>query len=127
LTDRVLTLFKQNKPNLRSNQSHKAFTRITKTFAIIFGVVIVCWTPIQVSYLIVGLSKDPDFLNHWAMRVFYVFSILLTHFTSAINPFVYAYRIRNVRTVMKKALRIKVEPTPSVESSIGDPSINLDA
>jgi 7 transmembrane receptor (rhodopsin family) len=89
---------------MSKSQIHRVDTRIAKTFGIIFGAFIICWTPVQVIYFIVAYTEDAHYFSHWLLSALHMFSIILTHFNSAINPFIYAFRIESINEVCKKLL-----------------------
>lgn len=85
----------------------KADVAIAKTFAIIFVCFAICWIPAQLVLFIVGLTENINFFDVWYLKLVHVMAICLAHFNSAINPLVFAYRMENIRVIMKKVLGIK--------------------
>lgn len=57
----------------------------------------VMWIPVFVSLIVMMIKKDP-----YMPLTSYRISKLMIHLNSSINPFIYAYRMRNIR----KALRL---------------------
>lgn len=80
--------------------------RIAKTFALIIGTLIVCWTPLTILFMIVYSTKDRHFFydNAW-LYAFFNFSFTAPLVNSAINPFIYAYRIKDVRESLKNMFK----------------------
>ncbi|XP_013859360.1 adenosine A2a receptor b [Austrofundulus limnaeus] len=69
-----------------------------KSLAIIVGLFALCWLPLHIincfNHLCRG-CKRPDI---WVMNI----AIILSHANSVVNPFIYAYRIREFRQVFRK-------------------------
>lgn len=81
---------------------------MAQTFALIIAALIMCWTPQLTIYFVVGHTKDEDFFQRTSfLRAFHVFAILTAQLNSAINPFIYAYRIKEVRDQIKETLGLK--------------------
>lgn len=53
-----------------------------------------------VTHFVIAVIGDRNVANA-ALKLF----IILSHFNSAIDPIIYAYRIKDVRTVIKRLLR----------------------
>jgi 7 transmembrane receptor (rhodopsin family) len=84
-----------------------AETRLAITFELIVASYIICWTPLVAVFAISSIYPEMDNSNR-SFHVFKTFASWLTHFNSAINPFIYAYRIQTVSDVMKKIFMIKM-------------------
>ncbi|KAM9306601.1 adenosine receptor A2b-like [Pholidichthys leucotaenia] len=71
-----------------------------KSLAIILGLFAVCWLPLHIinchNHLCVGCPRP----HYWVMNV----AIILSHANSAVNPFIYAYRIREFRLTFRRIL-----------------------
>lgn len=82
-----------------------AEVRIAYTFALVLGVYVICWTPFTVNFLIIAYQEDFDYFQKNRILNFYnMMSICLSHFNSAANPFIYAYRIKDVREFVVKRI-----------------------
>lgn len=80
--------------------------RMAYTFALVIGTFIICWTPVTINFLVVAITKNRQyFQDHGLLNFFHVFSVCATHFNSAIDPIIYAYRIKDVRDTMKNLFR----------------------
>lgn len=69
----------------------------------VVGTFIVCWFPMAIGFFIFALKKDRTF-NEEILDVF----IILSHFNSAIDPLIYAYRIQDVRRVLGMLVKCKI-------------------
>jgi 7 transmembrane receptor (rhodopsin family) len=80
--------------------------RFTNTIAMTVGAFILCWGPFLFALLVVSYTEDIFFFYKSEFRLtFYVFAICFAHLNSAVNPFIYAYRMKNVREKMKCVIR----------------------
>lgn len=61
----------------------------------IVGTFIICWLPMTVSYFLYAVIDQK-----FTQDILDVFTIL-SHFNSAIDPLIYAYRITDVRKTIK--------------------------
>lgn len=56
----------------------------------------------MINFFMVALTRNSLlFQTNSLLRAFHNFSICAAHFNSAINPFIYAYRIKDVRETVK--------------------------
>lgn len=71
-----------------------------KSLAIIVGLFAFCWLPLHIincfNYLCQGCKRP----HIWVMNI----AIILSHANSVVNPFIYAYRIREFRQTFHKIL-----------------------
>lgn len=71
-----------------------------KSLAIIVGLFAFCWLPLHITncfnHLCDGCQRSPI----WVMNI----AIILSHANSAVNPFIYAYRIREFRHTFRRIL-----------------------
>lgn len=80
------------------NRPKTTEVRMAHTFALIIGSYILFWTPVTVNFLIVALTENGNFFqSHWILQLYFNLSVCAAHFNSALNPFIYAYRIKDVR------------------------------
>ncbi|XP_029018845.1 adenosine A2a receptor a [Betta splendens] len=72
-----------------------------KSLAIIVGLFAVCWLPLHIincfTLFCPACARPPPWVIHVA--------IILSHANSVINPFIYAYRIREFRQTFRKIIR----------------------
>ncbi|RXM95136.1 Adenosine receptor A2a [Acipenser ruthenus] len=72
-----------------------------KSLAIIVGLFAVCWLPLHIincfTYFCPQCPRPPAWLMYLA--------IILSHGNSVVNPFIYAYRIREFRQTFRKIIR----------------------
>lgn len=88
---------------MRTNSAESAPEReekAAKTLSLIVVSFIVCWLPMTISFFVFGFKKDRGFTEE-ILDV----CIILSHFNSAIDPLIYAYRIKDIRETVKSFLR----------------------
>ncbi|XP_056602109.1 adenosine receptor A2b [Triplophysa dalaica] len=74
--------------------------RAAKSLSIIVGLFALCWLPVHILNCLTLFYKQlqkPSFVMNTA--------ILLSHTNSAVNPIIYAYRIREFRVTFRKILK----------------------
>lgn len=86
------------------NDFRRVQVKIAKTFMLLVGVYILCWTPMTINLIIQAASNDPMILKNSALYIFYSLSIWAAHFNSAIDPIIYAYKIKDIRNSIKQVL-----------------------
>jgi hypothetical protein len=80
------------------------------TFGLIVGSYILCLSPIIAVFTTIWITGNPDFFEqNLAYKSIKVFASWSTHVNPAINPFIYAYRIKKVRDTMKWVLGVRKE------------------
>ncbi|KAF3696164.1 Adenosine receptor A2a [Channa argus] len=72
-----------------------------KSLAIIVGLFAVCWLPLHIINCFTLFCPECNRPPIWIMYV----AIILSHANSVINPFIYAYRIREFRQTFRKIIR----------------------
>ncbi|KAK2837700.1 hypothetical protein Q5P01_014912 [Channa striata] len=72
-----------------------------KSLAIIVGLFAVCWLPLHIINCFTLFCPKCERPPVWVMYV----AIILSHANSVINPFIYAYRIREFRQTFRKIIR----------------------
>ncbi|XP_062273478.1 adenosine A2a receptor a [Scomber scombrus] len=72
-----------------------------KSLAIIVGLFAVCWLPLHIINCFTLFCPQCDRPPLWIMYV----AIILSHANSVINPFIYAYRIREFRQTFRRIIR----------------------
>lgn len=72
-----------------------------KSLAIIVGLFAVCWLPLHIINCFTLFCPQCVRPPLWIMYV----AIILSHANSVINPFIYAYRIREFRQTFRKIIR----------------------
>ncbi|XP_071778347.1 adenosine A2a receptor a [Centroberyx gerrardi] len=72
-----------------------------KSLAIIVGLFAVCWLPLHIINCFTLFCPECARPPLWIMYV----AIILSHANSVINPFIYAYRIREFRLTFRKIIR----------------------
>ena len=102
----VLSRFERRRAKAISRQ-----LRITSTIAILVAVVIVSWMPYFVTGLMWSLNVPSSDKDSVLVTMFYV-SVTIGFVSSSINPFLYCWRIRNVRkaalAIFRKRFMFKV-------------------
>ncbi|XP_054896005.1 adenosine A2a receptor b [Poeciliopsis prolifica] len=79
-----------------SNSSHSFLQKdvhAAKSLAIIVGLFAICWLPVHIINCLNHLCKGCKRPTIWVMNI----AIILSHANSVVNPFIYAYRIREFR------------------------------
>lgn len=71
-----------------------------KSLAIIVGLFALCWLPLHIINCFHYLCQDCERLHIWVMNI----AIILSHANSVVNPFIYAYRIREFRQTFRRIL-----------------------
>uniref|UniRef100_A0A3B3CU10 G-protein coupled receptors family 1 profile domain-containing protein n=1 Tax=Oryzias melastigma TaxID=30732 RepID=A0A3B3CU10_ORYME len=75
--------------------------RAAKSLAIIVGLFALCWLPLHIINCYNHLCQNCERPHILVMNI----AIILSHANSAVNPFIYAYRIREFRSVQNLFLR----------------------
>lgn len=85
-----------------------------KSLSIIVGLFAVCWLPLHIINCFTLFCPQCERAHEFIMYV----AILLSHANSVINPFIYAYRIREFRQTFRRIIRHHVlNQRESLESS----------
>ncbi|XP_042365779.1 adenosine receptor A2b-like [Plectropomus leopardus] len=71
-----------------------------KSLAIIVGLFALCWLPLHIINCFNHLCPDCGRADIWVMNI----AIILSHANSVVNPFIYAYRIREFRRTFRRIL-----------------------
>nr|XP_006640481.1 PREDICTED: adenosine receptor A2a [Lepisosteus oculatus]XP_015221475.1 PREDICTED: adenosine receptor A2a [Lepisosteus oculatus] len=72
-----------------------------KSLAIIVGLFAVCWLPLHIINCFTHFCPHCPRPPSWIMYL----AIILSHANSVVNPFIYAYRIREFRLTFRKIIR----------------------
>ncbi|XP_053196070.1 adenosine A2a receptor b [Scomber japonicus] len=71
-----------------------------KPLAIIVGLFALCWLPVHLLNCFNYLCQNCERPHIWVMNI----AIILSHANSVVNPFIYAYRIREFRQTFRRIL-----------------------
>ncbi|KAM7369145.1 hypothetical protein PAMP_013438 [Pampus punctatissimus] len=71
-----------------------------KSLAIIVGLFALCWLPLHITNCFNHLCQNCERSHIWVTNMF----IILSHANSVVNPFIYAYRIREFRQTFRRIL-----------------------
>lgn len=71
-----------------------------KSLAIIVGLFALCWLPLHIINCFNYLCQDCQRSHIWVTNI----AIILSHANSVVNPFIYAYRIREFRQTFHRIL-----------------------
>lgn len=71
-----------------------------KSLAIIVGLFAFCWLPLHIINCFNHLCQGCERPHIWVMNI----AIILSHANSVVNPFIYAYRIREFRHTFRRIL-----------------------
>ncbi|XP_075541194.1 adenosine receptor [Dermacentor variabilis] len=91
------------------SQQHKREVRTAKALLSIVLFFMICWFPLYTLNCIKAFCVGCE-APHWVFDVL----IVLSHANSALNPFLYAYRMSDFRNAFKRLLRCK-SPAPLFE------------
>uniref|UniRef100_A0A3B4TUQ6 Adenosine receptor A2 n=1 Tax=Seriola dumerili TaxID=41447 RepID=A0A3B4TUQ6_SERDU len=91
-----------------------------KSLAIIVGLFAMCWLPLHIINCFNHLCQDCNRPHIWVMNI----AIILSHANSVVNPFIYAYRIREFRQTFRKILYQHILGHRDVPGRINDASAN---
>uniref|UniRef100_A0A3Q2USC3 Adenosine receptor A2 n=1 Tax=Haplochromis burtoni TaxID=8153 RepID=A0A3Q2USC3_HAPBU len=80
--------------------SLKKEVHAAKSLAIIVGLFALCWLPVHIINCINHICQDCERPHIWVMNI----AIILSHANSVVNPFIYAYRLREFRHTFRKIL-----------------------
>ncbi|KAF7216931.1 adenosine A2a receptor b [Nothobranchius furzeri] len=69
-----------------------------KSLAIIVGLFALCWLPLHIINCFNHMCQGCERPHIWVMNI----AIILSHANSVVNPFIYAYRIREFRQTFRK-------------------------
>ncbi|KAM3867671.1 adenosine A2a receptor a [Diretmus argenteus] len=84
----------------KSHSTLQKEVQAAKSLAIIVGLFAVCWLPLHIINCFTLFCPDCARPPLWIMYV----AIILSHANSVINPFIYAYRIREFRFTFRKII-----------------------
>ncbi|XP_056135681.1 adenosine A2a receptor a [Lampris incognitus] len=85
----------------KSRSTLQKEVQAAKSLAIIVGLFAVCWLPLHIINCFTLFCPECARPPPWIMYV----AIILSHANSVINPFIYAYRIREFRQTFRKIIR----------------------
>lgn len=85
----------------KSRSTLQKEVQAAKSLAIIVGLFAVCWLPLHIINCFTLFCPQCHRPPLWIMYV----AIILSHANSVINPFIYAYRIREFRQTFRKIIR----------------------
>ncbi|XP_071338103.1 adenosine A2a receptor a [Trachinotus anak] len=85
----------------KSRSTLQKEVQAAKSLAIIVGLFVVCWLPLHIINCFTLFCPQCPRPPSWIMYV----AIILSHGNSVVNPFIYAYRIREFRGTFRKIIR----------------------
>lgn len=105
---RLMTLKVAHTPAPREINSRSSSSRTTlqkevqaaKPLAIIVGLFALCWLPLHLLNCFNHFCTNCERPHIWVMYI----AIILSHTNSVVNPFIYAYRIREFRLTFRRIL-----------------------
>lgn len=107
-------------PNHSTKKAKLSELQMAVTFSLIIANYIVCSLPLVVVFIVVSWPQNENyFLDRKRAPIRYC-AVFFAHFHSAINPFIYAYRIKTVRDTLKTVLRIKKSAASSTEMNAAE-------
>lgn len=84
---------------LSSNQKE---VRVAKTMLMVIGTFILCWIPFATCVIMKTMGNDAIVRYE---KVIETFCLCATHWNAAIDPVIYAYRIKDIRDAIKNTFR----------------------
>ncbi|KAM6155716.1 adenosine receptor A2a [Rhynchocyon petersi] len=94
----------QPAPGERTRSTLQKEVHAAKSLAIIVGLFALCWLPLHVINCFTFFCPDCSHAPPWLMYL----AIILSHTNSVVNPFIYAYRIREFRQTFRRIIRTHV-------------------
>lgn len=91
-------------PGERARSTLQKEVHAAKSLAIIVGLFALCWLPLHIINCFTLFCPMCDHAPPWLMYL----AIVLSHTNSVVNPFIYAYRIREFRQTFRKIIRSHV-------------------
>jgi len=85
----------------KSRSTLQKEVQVAKSLAIIVGLFAVCWLPLHIINCFTLFCPECERPPLWIMYV----AIILSHGNSVVNPFIYAYRIREFRQTFRRIIR----------------------
>lgn len=85
----------------KSRSTLQKEVQAAKSLAIIVGLFAVCWLPLHIINCFTLFCPQCARPPSWIMYI----AIILSHANSVVNPFIYAYRIREFRQTFRKIIR----------------------
>lgn len=96
---------------------HRMEVRASNTLAMVVGTFIVLWTPGIISLFIMSITNNRD-LHVEILQL----STILVHLNAAVDPIIYAYRMKNVREALNTFLKCSETSDNNAQSSSGSGS-----
>lgn len=100
--------------------------RAAKTMFYVVGSYFLCWAPLTILSVIKWFSKEPIITSDATRAVVGNFCTCAVHFHAAINPIIYAFRIRDVRNAIRRTFGFSEEDATG-QSETNDPSMSANA
>ncbi|XP_077015224.1 adenosine receptor A2a [Tamandua tetradactyla] len=91
----------ESQPGERARSTLQKEVHAAKSLAIIVGLFALCWLPLHIINCVTFFCPNCAHAPLWLMYL----AIVLSHTNSVVNPFIYAYRIREFRQTFRKILR----------------------
>ncbi|XP_005396439.1 PREDICTED: adenosine receptor A2a isoform X1 [Chinchilla lanigera] len=88
-------------PGERTRSTLQKEVHAAKSLAIIVGLFALCWLPLHIINCFTFFCPQCSHAPPWLMYL----AIILSHSNSVVNPFIYAYRIREFRQTFRKIIR----------------------
>ncbi|KAM9841685.1 adenosine A2a receptor b [Aulostomus maculatus] len=90
----------KNVPSGSSRSTLQKEVHAAKSLAIIVGLFAICWLPLHIINCFNHLCPNCGRPHIWVMNI----AIILSHANSVVNPFIYAYRLREFRQTFRRIL-----------------------
>lgn len=91
---------------------------MANTLSLVIGSFLLCWAPISLYFLAVTITKNRNLvLDSSYGKAFHAFAVAVAHMNPAIDPLIYAYRMKEVRDGIKRMLNFGHAPSHSHKNS----------
>lgn len=100
LKDTIRRTSQEVAPAVSSRSTLQKEVHAAKSLAIIVGLFAFCWLPLHLINSFNHLCRECERPHIWVMNI----AIIFSHANSVVNPFIYAYRIREFRHTFRRIL-----------------------
>lgn len=91
--------------------------RAANTLAMVVASFIICWVPVTIYYFNRTHENYPNPEDTESFSVYWGLLEILPYLNAAIDPVIYAYRIKDVRESLMRCLRLNRRPSSDLYQS----------
>lgn len=100
-----------------ASQRRAGEIKVATSMALIIGSYLICWAPITAYFLFFIINGNESLkIGSSARRITGMAAVMTTHFSSTISPFIYAWRMEEVRSAIKRLFRCS-QPIENTETT----------